>query len=171
LSVGRRRLRRPGDDPLRHRERIRLCRDTDIKAFQRPTIPRLPHEGAGAAAMRLKILKIRGPKNVLTSSTNRPGHSRATPRRASRHAEVCHPLDRDRRRSGVRRKARIRKETIARKTFCPRPRRAVESRRIRRRWGGSRGHHPGPGQTADKDETQRGSLSRRNKGKDKTIFA
>ena len=44
LSVGRRRLRRPGDDPHRHAERKRLRRGHH-RRLQGPHHPRLPHRG------------------------------------------------------------------------------------------------------------------------------
>ena len=44
LPVGRRRLRRAGDDPHRHAERIRLRRGHD-RRHQGPHHPRLPHRG------------------------------------------------------------------------------------------------------------------------------
>ena len=44
LPVGRRRVRRPGDDPHRHAERVRLRRGHD-RRLQGPHHPRLPHRG------------------------------------------------------------------------------------------------------------------------------
>ena len=82
----RRRLRRPGRDPHRHAERIRLRRDT-IAAFKGRTIHTYHTEGAGGGHAP-DIIKACGEANVLPSSTNptRPLHGEHG-RRAPRHAD------------------------------------------------------------------------------------
>jgi hypothetical protein len=92
LPVGRRRLRRAGDDPHRHAERSGFVEDT-IKAFKGRTIHAFHTEGAGGGHAP-DIIKVAGLKNVLPSSTNptRP----FTRNTIDEHLDmlmVCHHLD------------------------------------------------------------------------------
>jgi urease subunit alpha len=91
LPVGRRRLRRAGDDPHRHAQRVGFVEDT-IAAFKGRTIHAFHTEGAGGGHAP-DIIKVR-PANVLPSSTNptRP----FTVNTLDEHLDmlmVCHHLD------------------------------------------------------------------------------
>ena len=91
LPVGRRRVRRPGDDPHRHAERIGLRREHD-RRLQGPHHPRLPHRGRrrrpcaghhqGRAACRTSCPSSTNPTRPYTVNTHR---------RASRHAHGLPP--------------------------------------------------------------------------------
>ena len=77
LPVGRRRLRRAGDDPHRHAQRIRLRRGHD-QGVQGPHHPRLPHRRRGR---RPRARHHQGRRALPTCCRPRPirrGPSRAT---------------------------------------------------------------------------------------------
>ena len=113
LPVGRRRVRRPGDDPHRHAQRIGLRRGHH-RRLQGPHHPRLSTPRAPAAAMRRTSSRSRACANVLPSSTNptRP----YTINTIDEHLDmlmVCHHLDPTIPEDVAFAESRIRKETIA----------------------------------------------------------
>ena len=112
LPLGRRRLRRAGDDPHRHAQRVRLRRGHD-HGVQGPHHPRLPHRGRGRRP-RARHHQGRGPANVLPSSTNptRP-YTRNTLDEHLDMLMVCHHLDQSIPEDLAFAESRIRKETIA----------------------------------------------------------
>ena len=125
LPVGRRRLRRAGDDPHRHAQRIRLRRGHH-HGLQGPHHPRLPHRGRRRRP-RARHHQGRGPEEraaVLDQSDAavHPQHHR----RASRHADGVPPS-----RSVDRRGPRLRRKPHPqgdhrRRGHPARPRRALD---------------------------------------------
>ena len=104
--------RRAGDDPHRHAQRIGFVEDT-IAAFKGRTIHAFHTEGAGGGHAP-DIIKVRGLKNVLPSSTNptRP----FTRNTIDEHLDmlmVCHHLDPSIAEDLAFAESRIRQETIA----------------------------------------------------------
>ena len=145
LPVGRRRLRRAGDDPHRHAERIRLRRGHH-QGVQGPHHPRLPHRRRGRRP-RAGHHQGRGPEEraaVLDQSDAavHPQHHR----RASRHADGVPPSRSvDRRGSGVRRKPHPQGDHRGR-GHPARHRRALDDVvGLARRWAGSARSSSAPG--------------------------
>ncbi len=112
LPVGRRRIRRAGDDPHRHAERVRLRRG-HVAAIKGRTIHAFHTEGAGGGHAP-DIIKVCGLPNVIPSSTNptRP----YTVNTLAEHLDmlmVCHHLSPSIPEDIAFAESRIRKETIA----------------------------------------------------------
>jgi hypothetical protein len=162
-------IRRAGDDPHRHAERVRLRRDT-IKAFKGRTIHAFHTEGAGGGHAP-DIIKVAGLKNVLPSSTNptRP----FTRNTIDEHLDmlmVCHHLDPSIAKTSLCRRAASARDNRAGR-HPARSRRALDDvvglqamgrlgEVIIRTW-----------QTADKMKKQRGSLPRGQGARTTTISA
>jgi urease subunit alpha len=112
LPARRRRARRPGRDPHRHAERVRLRRDT-LAAFKGRTIHTFHTEGAGGGHAP-DIIRLRREERPAQSSTNptRP----YTVNTVDEHLDmlmVCHHLDAKIPEDVAFAESRIRKETIA----------------------------------------------------------
>ena len=113
LPLGRRRLRRAGDDPYRHAQRIRASSRTRSRPSRAaPSTPSTPKGAGGGHAP--DIIKVAGLANVLPSSTNptRP----YTMNTLDEHLDmlmVCHHLDSSIPEDLAFAESRIRKETIA----------------------------------------------------------
>ena len=86
LPLGRRRLRRAGDDPHRHAQRVRLRRGHD-QGVQGPHHPRLPHRGRGRRP-RARHHEGRGARQraAVVDQPDAALHQEHA-RRASRHAD------------------------------------------------------------------------------------
>ena len=104
LPVGRRRLRRAGDDPHRHAERVGLRRGHH-QGVQGPHHSRLPHRGRRRRA-RARHHQGGGPEErAAVVDQSDPAVHQEHHRRASRHADGVPPSRSvDRRGPGVRRK-------------------------------------------------------------------
>ncbi len=113
LPLGRRRIRRAGDDPHRHAERVAASSRSSVDAIKGRTIHAFHTEGAGGGHAP-DIIKVCGLPNVIPSSTNptRP----YTVNTIAEHLDmlmVCHHLSPSIPEDIAFAESRIRKETIA----------------------------------------------------------
>ena len=162
LPVGRRPVRRAGDDPHRHAERSRASSRTPSPpsraAPSTPSTPRAP-----AAATRPTSSSVAGLPNVLPSSTNptRP-YTVEHARRASRHADgLPSPRPGDPRGRGLRRKPHPPRDH-RRRGHPARPRRALDDL-VRQPGDGPRrrGDHPHLADRAQDEAAARRAARRR----------
>ena len=142
LPVGRRRLRRAGDDPHRHAQRIRLRRGHH-RGLQGPHHPRLPHRRRRRRPRARHHQGRRAEERAAVVDQSDAALHRQHDRRASRHADGVPPSRSvDRRGPGLRRKPHPQGDHRGR-GHSARPRRALDDVVGQPGHGpGRRGHHP-----------------------------